>query len=94
MNFAAIQSTLKDSDFEPRPHQIRIIEKCVNMFLGEHLSSYGDCKPPARSVMIETNRSVFTDNTPIRLSFSGKIGDIMKHVSDDDHIQTSYRYYM
>ena len=36
----------------------------------------------------------FADGTPITLSFAQKIGEIMKHVSDGDAVQTSYRFYM
>jgi len=43
---------------------------------------------------MNVNNCSFADGTPITLSFSGKIGEIMKHVSEDDVVQTSYRFYM
>jgi hypothetical protein len=43
---------------------------------------------------MNVNNCSFADGTPITLSFSEKIGEIMKHVSDDDIVQTSYRFYM
>lgn len=43
---------------------------------------------------MNVNNCSFADGTPITLSFSEKIGEIMKHVSDEDVVQTSYRFYM
>lgn len=43
---------------------------------------------------MNVNNCSFADGTPITLSFSQKIGEIMKHVSDEDTVQTSYRFYM
>ena len=43
---------------------------------------------------MNVNNCSFADGTPITLSFSQKIGEIMKHVADDDSVQTSYRFYM
>ena len=45
---------------------------------------------------MNVNNCSFADGTPITLSFSGKIGEIMKHVGDgeEDTIQTSYKFYM
>lgn len=43
---------------------------------------------------MNVNNCSFADGTPITLSFSEKIGEIMKHVSEEDDIQTSYRFYM
>ena len=43
---------------------------------------------------MNVNNCSFADGTPITLSFAGKIGEIMKHVSEEDTVQTSYRYYM
>ena len=64
------------------------------------IERYGSSSPKEllREVLeltkMNVNNCSFADGTPITLSFSGKIGDIMKHVSDDDPVQTSYRYYM
>lgn len=43
---------------------------------------------------MNVNNCSFADGTPITLSFSGKIGEIMKHVTDEDVVQASYRFYM
>ena len=45
---------------------------------------------------MNVNNCSFADGVPITLSFSGKIGDIMKHVGPDDAdtIQASYKFYM
>ena len=45
---------------------------------------------------MNVNNCSFADGTPITLSFSQRIGEIMKHVSEDeeDTIQTSYKFYM
>jgi len=43
---------------------------------------------------MNVNNCSFADGTPITLSFSEKIGEIVKHVSEEDTIQTSYRFYM
>ena len=45
---------------------------------------------------MNVNNCSFADGVPITLSFSGKIGDIMKHVGpeDADTIQASYKFYM
>jgi hypothetical protein len=43
---------------------------------------------------MNVNNCSFADGTPITLSFSQKIGEIMKHVTDDDVVQASYRFYM
>lgn len=43
---------------------------------------------------MNVNNCSFADGTPITLSFSGKIGEIMKHVSEEDTVQASYRFYM
>lgn len=40
------------------------------------------------------NSCAFADGTPITLSFSHKVGDIMKHIPSDGAIQPSYRFYM
>lgn len=43
---------------------------------------------------MNVNNCSFADGTPITLSFSEKVGEIMKHVSDEDTVQSSYRFYM
>ena len=43
---------------------------------------------------MNVNNCSFADGTPITLSFSQKVGEIMKHVSEGDTVQTSYRFYM
>ena len=64
------------------------------------LESHGSSAPKElfREVLeltkMNVNNCSFADGTPITLSFSGKIGEIMKHVSDEDVVQTSYRFYM
>jgi superfamily II DNA or RNA helicase len=39
---------------EPRLYQTRIIDKVVNLFLGNHKNGAGEVEPAARSVMIES----------------------------------------
>lgn len=34
------------------------------------------------------------DGTPIMLSFSRKVGDIMKHIPEGGSIQPKYKFYM
>ena len=43
---------------------------------------------------MNVNNCAFADGTPITLSFSQKVGEIMKHVSVDDPIQSRYKFYM
>ena len=45
---------------------------------------------------MNVNNCSFADGTPITLSFSEKIGEIMKHVSEEEAntLQTSYKFYM
>lgn len=45
---------------------------------------------------MNVNNCSFADGTPITLSFSEKIGEIMKHVTEDEAntLQTSYKFYM
>ena len=43
---------------------------------------------------MNVNNCAFADGTPITLSFSHKVGEIMKHVPDGQPIQTSYKFYM
>jgi Rad3-related DNA helicase len=54
MEWAAIQQILDETGFRPRNYQRRIIEKVVNMFIGEYQSACGEFEPSARSVMIES----------------------------------------
>jgi hypothetical protein len=43
---------------------------------------------------MNVNNCAFADGTPITLSFSRKIGDIMKHIPESGVIQPQYKYYM
>lgn len=43
---------------------------------------------------MNVNNCDFADGYPITISFSEKVGEIMKHISDHDKIQPSYRFYM
>ncbi len=43
---------------------------------------------------MNVNNCAFADGTPITLSFSQKVGEIMKHVSENGIIQSQYRFYM
>jgi hypothetical protein len=43
---------------------------------------------------MNVNNCAFADGTPITLSFSQKIGEIMKHIPDDGILQTQYKFYM
>jgi hypothetical protein len=46
---------------------------------------------------MNVNNCSFADGTPITLSFSQKIGEIMKHIPEgepDTHIQPEYKFYM
>jgi hypothetical protein len=45
---------------------------------------------------MNVNNCSFADGTPITLSFSGKVGEIMKHVPEDrdEDLQTGYKFYM
>jgi hypothetical protein len=45
---------------------------------------------------MNVNNCSFADGTPITLSFSEKIGEIMKHVTEEEAntLQTSYKFYM
>jgi hypothetical protein len=43
---------------------------------------------------MNVNNCAFADGTPITLSFSQKVGEIMKHVSKNGIIQSQYRFYM
>jgi len=51
-----------------------------------------------REILILTKMNVnncsFADGTPITISFSRKVGEIMKHVSENETVQSSYRFYM
>jgi hypothetical protein len=40
------------------------------------------------------NNCSFADGAPITISFSRKVGEIMKHISQDETVQSSYRFYM
>ena len=54
MEWSKIQPILEETSFQPRTYQKRIVEKCINMFLGEFQSGTGNDEQPARSVMIES----------------------------------------
>jgi len=43
---------------------------------------------------MNVNNCAFADGTPITLSFSQKIGEIMKHIPDDGKVQPKYKFYM
>lgn len=43
---------------------------------------------------MNVNNCSFADGTPISLSFSQKIGDIMKHIAPDGKVQPQYKFYM
>jgi hypothetical protein len=43
---------------------------------------------------MNVNNCAFADGAPITISFSRKVGEIMKHAKDDGKIQSSYRFYM
>lgn len=43
---------------------------------------------------MNVNNCTFADGVPITLSFSQKIGDIMKHIPEDEKVQPTYKFYM
>jgi hypothetical protein len=43
---------------------------------------------------MNVNNCAFADGTPITLSFSRKIGEIMKHIPEDGKVQPEYKFYM
>lgn len=43
---------------------------------------------------MNVNNCNFADGAPITISFSRKVGEIMKHISEDEIVQSSYRFYM
>ncbi len=43
---------------------------------------------------MNVNNCAFADGAPITLSFSQKVGEIMKHISEDEKVHPSYRFYM
>jgi len=43
---------------------------------------------------MNVNNCNFADGTPITISFSRKIGEIMKHIAEHEIVQPSYNYYM
>jgi hypothetical protein len=43
---------------------------------------------------MNVNNCAFADGTPITISFSQKVGEIMKHVPEDGIVQPKYRFYM
>lgn len=43
---------------------------------------------------MNVNNCAFADDVPITLSFSQKIGDIMKHIPEDGQVQPTYKFYM
>lgn len=65
--------------------------------IAEH---HGSSAPKAllREVLALTkmnvNNCAFADGTPITLSFSQKIGEIMKHIPADVKVQPKYKFYM
>ena len=43
---------------------------------------------------MNVNNCSFADGTPITLSFSEKVGEIMKHIPEHESLQTGYKFYM
>jgi hypothetical protein len=43
---------------------------------------------------MNVNNCSFADGTPITISFSGSVGEIMKHIPDDGIVQPKYKFYM
>jgi hypothetical protein len=43
---------------------------------------------------MNVNNCAFADGTPITLSFSQKIGEIMKHIPENGIVQSAYKFYM
>jgi len=43
---------------------------------------------------MNVNNCAFADGTPITISFSQKVGEIMKHIPEDGIVQSKYRFYM
>jgi hypothetical protein len=43
---------------------------------------------------MNVNNCAFADGTPITLSFSQKIGEIMKHIPDGGKVQPQYQFYI
>jgi len=43
---------------------------------------------------MNVNNCAFADGTPITISFSKKVGEIMKHIPEDGIVQPKYRFYM
>lgn len=43
---------------------------------------------------MNVNNCSFADGIPITLSFSRKVGEIMKHISEDGVVQSQYKFYM
>ena len=43
---------------------------------------------------MNVNNCAFADGTPITISFSQKVGEIMKHIPEDGIVQPKYRFYM
>lgn len=43
---------------------------------------------------MNVNNCSFADGTPITLSFSQKIGEIMRHIPEDGKVQPAYKFYM
>jgi hypothetical protein len=66
-------------------------------YIAEH---YGGSSPKEifREILALTkmnmNNCAFADGTPITLSFSQKIGEIMKHIPQDGIVQAAYKFYM
>ena len=54
MDWSELQPLLANANIQPRTYQARIIEKTVNMFIGEHRNGAGETEELARSVMIES----------------------------------------
>lgn len=66
-------------------------------YLAEHHGG-SDPKDLFREILALTKMNVnncgFADGTPITLSFSQNIGEIMKHISEGDVVRPEYKFYM
>jgi len=49
-----VQEVVKSTNVQPRPYQIRIVAKSLDMFMGRYTNGEGIPEPNARSVMIES----------------------------------------
>ena len=52
------------------------------------------CREILELTKMNVNNCSFADGTPITLSFSDKVGEIMKHIPEEGELQTGYKHYM